>query len=514
MKISRLLGTLFGLSLLVFSGCGSKKVLSPTPSADTIPDTIQTKPPIKPWVSPVREEMRAVWLTTIYGLDWPQRPASSAEGQRKQREELCRILDRLKRDKFNTVFFQVRHRGDVIYPSKIEPQASVFTGRGRLNYDPLRFAIDECHKRGLSFHAWLIVTPLGPNKHIKSLNGQSIKSRHPEWCIRHNNLWYLNPGIPEARAYFASIVSEIVSEYAVDGIHLDYMRYPEKAKSFSDAATYRKYGQNQGLEEWRRRNLSDLMSDVYHAATEKTPHVEVSVATLGRLRMLPGKRGGNWTAFEGVYQDPVTWAREGSVDFLVPMMYYRDDLFYPFLEDWKKQLPNLPIIPGLATYRVVDNSQWPPEVIGEQIDSIRTLGFPGVCFFREEQLRHESNGIPPIIRERFAEDVVPMPIIRKNAPQPNQAEKPRLRLRKDGQIEVIWNKPSGEIDVVRYRLFVSWEKSSGEQESKLVSDGLEECYYLLPRELTVKPKKLEVRLQAVNGFNIAGPVSDPAIIEL
>ncbi|SJL31840.1 hypothetical protein PGIN_YH522_01657 [Porphyromonas gingivalis] len=514
MKISGLTGWFVSIAALLFAGCGTKKVAPSPPTVKPLPDTVIAAPVIEPWVSPVREEMRGVWLTTIYGLDWPQRSAPTAEGLRKQREELCRILDRLKREKFNTVFFQVRHRGDVIYPSEIEPQSTIFTGAGKPDYDPLEFALKECHKRGLTFHAWLIVTPLGPDKHIRSLKGESVKSRHPEWCVRHNNLWYLNPGVPEARAYFASLVREIVEKYPVDGIHLDYMRYPEKAKIFDDAATYKQYGGNMDPAVWRRRNLSDLMADVHRAATEKTPWVQVSVATIGRLRKLAGKRGGDWTAYEGVHQDPVVWAQEGSVDFLVPMLYYRDDLFYPFLEDWKAQLPDLPIIPGLATYRVVDNSQWPAQVIGEQIDSARHMGFPGVCLFREDQLRHESNGIPQIIRERFAEDVVPIPIHRKGFAAPIKAEIPRLTRRTDGKIAVSWDKAAGETAVVYYRLFLRRFDTSGRMQDRLVADRIEDNSYLLPKELTVGATRIEVRLQAINKMNEAGPVSASSSMEI
>ena len=131
MKISCLTGWFVGIATLLFTSCGTKKVVPSPPTVKPLPDTAIAAPVIEPWVSPVREEMRGVWLTTIYGLDWPQRSAPTAEGLRKQREELCRILDRLKREKFNTVFFQVRHRGDVIYPSEIEPQSTIFTGVGK-----------------------------------------------------------------------------------------------------------------------------------------------------------------------------------------------------------------------------------------------------------------------------------------------------------------------------------------------------------------------------------------------
>ena len=100
---------------------------------------------------PPKHEVRAAWITAVYGLDWPQTPTTSPEGIRKQQAELIEILDRLKAANFNTVLFQTRTRGDVLYKSAIEPYNSILTGKvgGDPGYDPLAFAIAECHKRTL-----------------------------------------------------------------------------------------------------------------------------------------------------------------------------------------------------------------------------------------------------------------------------------------------------------------------------------------------------------------------------
>ena len=96
-------------------------------------------------------EVRAAWVTAVYGLDWPRSRATTPEGVRKQKAELIEILDRLKAANFNTVLFQTRTRGDVLYRSKIEPFNSILTGKtaGDPGYDPLAFAVEECHKRGM-----------------------------------------------------------------------------------------------------------------------------------------------------------------------------------------------------------------------------------------------------------------------------------------------------------------------------------------------------------------------------
>ena len=131
-----------------------------------------------------KHEVRAAWITAVYGLDWPRTRATTPQGIRKQKEELVDILDKLKAANFNTVLFQTRTRGDVLYPSSIEPFNSILTGKvgGNPGYDPLAFAIGECHKRGMECHAWMVTIPLGNKKHVASLGKQSVTKRVKDIC--------------------------------------------------------------------------------------------------------------------------------------------------------------------------------------------------------------------------------------------------------------------------------------------------------------------------------------------
>ena len=108
-----------------------------------------------------KHEYRAVWLTTIKGLDWPKEEHRADTAM--QKAHLCAVLDSLQAIHVNTILLQTRVRGDLIYPSQIEPFAPVFTGRHGVGpgYDPLAFAIEECHRRGMQLHAWLVTIPLG-----------------------------------------------------------------------------------------------------------------------------------------------------------------------------------------------------------------------------------------------------------------------------------------------------------------------------------------------------------------
>ena len=110
-----------------------------------------------------KHEVRAVWLTTIGGIDWPRSYAHDGMGIRQQQEQLCQMLDRLKAVNVNTVLLQTRVRATTIYPSDIEPWDGCLSGTPGKSpgYDALQFAIDECHKRGMELHAWVVTIPVG-----------------------------------------------------------------------------------------------------------------------------------------------------------------------------------------------------------------------------------------------------------------------------------------------------------------------------------------------------------------
>ena len=145
-----------------------------------------------------KREVRAIWLTTIGGLDWPRQKATDASGIRRQQEELCHILDRLQAARFNTVMLQTRVRSTVIYPSAIEPWDECLTGRTGRNpgYDPLQFAIDECHRRGMELHAWVVAIPGHNFKTAAALGSRAMNRRVPNLCLKTDQNWILNPGEP------------------------------------------------------------------------------------------------------------------------------------------------------------------------------------------------------------------------------------------------------------------------------------------------------------------------------
>ena len=306
-----------------------------------------------------KHEVRAVWITTLSGLDWPKTKATSAAGREKQKQELCRILDQLKAVNINTVLLQTRVRGSVIYPSKIEPWDVCLTGQFDKDpgYDPLVFAIEETHRRGMELHAWVVTVPSFKIKDATKMGPRSLLKTHPQLLKKHNDSYYLDPGLPGADDYIVSICKEIVSHYDVDGIHFDYIRYPENAGSFPDGPTYKKYGGKQNKADWRRDNITRIVSKTNKAIKTLKPWVRLSCSPVGKFKDVRRFSSYGWNAFTAVYQDAQGWLRQGIMDLLFPMMYFQGNHFYPFAADWQENSNGRPIVPGLGIYFLSPNEK-------------------------------------------------------------------------------------------------------------------------------------------------------------
>lgn len=372
--------------------------------------------------TPPKHEVRAAWITAVYGLDWPRTRATSAAGVKRQQEELIEILDKLKAAHFNTVLFQTRTRGDVLYRSRIEPFNSVLTGKtgGDPGYDPLQFAIDECHKRGMECHAWMVTIPLGNRRHVAALGKQSVTKKQPDICLPYKREYFLNPGHPDTKNYLMSLVREVVERYDVDGVHFDYLRYPENAPRFADRAHYRRYANGRSLEQWRRDNLTEILRHIYKGVKQLKPWVKVSTCPVGKYKDTSRYRSRGWNAFHTVYQDVQGWMAEGIQDQIYPMMYFRGNSFYPFALDWKEQACGRQVIPGLGVYFLhPDEGNWTLSEVERQIVFCRSHQLDGTAHYRVQYLMDDTQGLYTAMQQHYYTTPAlqpPMPWIDNNAP--------------------------------------------------------------------------------------------------
>lgn len=327
-------------------------------------------------------EVRAVWLTTIGGLDWPHTYSQSQASAHKQQRELCGQLDQLKRAGINTILLQTRIRATTIYPSALEPWDGCLSGiPGKSpGYDALQYAIDECHKRGMELHAWVVTMPIG---RWSQTGCQRLQRQHPKMVKKIGNEGFMNPENRQTADYMARLCGEIARNYDVDGIHLDYIRYPESWP----------IGKKSHNAEQRRADITRIMSAVYNEVKRLKPWVKVSCAPIGKHADLALYSSRGWNAYDRVFQPAQQWAAEGVADQIYPMMYFRDQQFYPFLFDWLEHRHNSQIIAGIGAYMLSPKERdWPLEDIVRQLAVARQYGV-GMAFFRSRFLTDNTKGL-------------------------------------------------------------------------------------------------------------------------
>lgn len=405
-----------------------------------------------------KEEIRATWLTTLGGMDWPNRKANSSQGIEAQKQELIQQLDALQAAHFNTVLFQTRLRGDVIYPSAYETFAESLTGHTGKNpgYDPLQFAIEECHKRGLELHAWLVCIPIGNKRQVGLLGKNCVVKKQPKLCKQFNGSWYLDPGNPGTAEYLSQIVKEIVARYDVDGIHLDYIRYPEQGEKFPDKDTYRKYGKKQELKQWRRDNITHIVRRIYTEVKRLKPWVKVSSSPIGKFNDTRRYSSFGWNAYGTVYQDAQKWLNEGIQDALFPMMYFQGNHFYPFALDWKENKHERWIIPGLGIYFLHPKEQdWKIDEIIRQIYFTRRIGLDGQAYFRNKFMLNNTKGILDELKSNFyAYPAVVPPMRWTKTPSPSQPTQPSFT-GQGNHIQMSWKGVEHQPGGIYYRIYTS-----------------------------------------------------------
>ena len=484
------------------------------------PDTrtaADTAPP------PVPREFRAVWVATVDNMDWPSRPGLSTA---QQQAEMIAILDRLVQLRMNAIVLQVRPSADAFYQSSIEPWSDYLTGEmGRAPepfYDPLAFATEEAHKRGLEMHVW--INPYrAKHPSSKSTSANHVIRARPELVRRYGSMVWMDPGDPAVRARTTRVVLDIVQRYDIDAMHMDDYFYPYKESrngrelDFPDASTYLRYRQGGGTlsrDDWRRENVNQLVKELYDGVHAVKPWVRFGISPFGIWR--PGYPASvrGLDQYTELYADARKWFHEGWVDYFTPQLYWaanRPQQRYDALLEWwaQQNLKGRHLWPGNYTGKVAfRNSQaFTPDEILEQIRLTRAQpGATGNVHFSMKVFLDD----PHQLNERLTSEVYTSPALVPASPWLGRGTPaaPRLGLRNDS-VSGFWvldlapgagaapSQPSEPwLWVVQSRTANGW--------TTRILPAAQRLHVLAPRS---EPAPLDVRVTAVDRVGNAGPVA-------
>jgi uncharacterized lipoprotein YddW (UPF0748 family) len=319
--------------------------------------------PVDTAAPPVLREMRGLWVATVANIDWPTRNTLSAE---QQRAELVEIIARAAETGINTLIFQVRPAGDAVYASSIEPWGAMLTGAQGTSpgYDPLAFAIEQAHARGLELHAWINPFRAGNTADTARLASSHLFNARRDLIRVYGTQIWMDPGEPEVHDHTLRVVADLVRRYDLDAVHLDDYFYPYVQNDaggrpipFPDDATYARYGAGLPRDDWRRANVDRFVERLYREVRALDPTLKVGISPFGIWRPghPPGVQG--LDAYASIYADSRKWLQEGWLDYLAPQLYWAiaaPQQSYPALLDWwlQQNARGRHVWPGLAAYRV------------------------------------------------------------------------------------------------------------------------------------------------------------------
>lgn len=275
-----------------------------------------------------KREFRGAWLHVIGQSQWQNKTTEQAKAYIRDQ------FDKLQSAGCNAVIFQVRPTADAVYKSDLEPWSAWLTGkRGKAPspmWDPMEYAIEEAHKRGLEFHAWL--NPYRVTSSAKEvLPAEHMSNKYPERFFRYNGQILFDPAYQENRDFICEVVSDILDRYDVDAIHIDdyFYPYPVKGKEIPDLKSYEKFGNGMNREDWRRHNVNLLIEQMYTTIKGKKPWVRFGISPFGIWRNKNNDKRGSESSglqnYDDLYADVLLWTQKGWVDYIAPQLYWNLD---------------------------------------------------------------------------------------------------------------------------------------------------------------------------------------------
>lgn len=366
----------------------------------------------------VPREFRAVWIASVANIDWPsERGLSSGE----QKSELRSLLDKAHMLNLNAVILQVRPAADAFYQSEREPWSEYLSGEMGKDpgYDPLEFAVEEAHRRGMELHAWM-----NPFRALHSgsdslITEDHISRRHPEMVVEYGNQLWMDPGLEEAREYNINVALDIVEHYDIDGIHLDdyFYPYPVQDESggiieFPDTATWN-FAQREladdemNRDDWRRENINTFVRDLYESIRETDEKIRLGISPFGIWRPGYPEQIDGTDAYNEIYADSRKWLNEGWLDYFTPQLYWAMDQYEQsytaLLEWWNSENPyGRHIWPGnfISRVGVTRDTIWEASEIVDQIRATRNIHpSEGNVLFSMQALVHNHDQLADMLVE-------------------------------------------------------------------------------------------------------------------
>lgn len=399
-------------SVPLLAACATQLETPPAPGAAAPSPAPAATPPL-----PARpREWRAAWIATVANIDWPSRKGLSAQAQQDEIRTLC---DTAVRVGLNALILQVRPAADALYESALEPWSEYLTGTQGQHpgYDPLAVWLAEARLRGLELHAWLNPYRARHSTAKSAPAATHVSVTQPAWVKRYGDQLWIDPSEPAAAEHTLAVVRDLLSRYALDGVHIDDYFYPYPVLDATGKAdvdfpddpgwlAYLTSGGTLSRADWRRDHVNRLVQRLYATAHAARPGTRVGISPFGLPRpdlRPPGITG--FSQYDKLYADVELWLREGWLDYLAPQLYWPRaqvaQAFEPLLQSWQALNPlGRPIHPGLFTSRIDATPQsWLPEEIVGQIDSIRRLApGSGHIHFSMAALAQNRKGVADLLR--------------------------------------------------------------------------------------------------------------------
>jgi uncharacterized lipoprotein YddW (UPF0748 family) len=351
-------------------------------------------------------EFRGVWIATVDNIDWPPK-GSSTEAQKA---DFIRQLDLHKKNGMNAMIVQVRPAADAFYPSPYEPWSQWLTGvQGQPPspyYDPMQFMIEETHKRGMEFHAWL--NPYRANFDITtaSIASNHITRIHPEWFLTYGDKKYFDPGNKEAQKFVVNVVRDIVKRYDIDAVHMDDYFYPYRipGKEFPDEASYKASGSKLNKDDWRRGNTDSIIQAISIVIKQEKRLCRFGISPFSVWRNKDKDPEGSdskagQTNYDDLYADILLWMKKGWIDYVTPQLYLEighDKIAYEKLLDWwSRHSYGRHIYIGHGIYRAGGKEAgWNnPTQLPDQIKLLRRYpNVQGSIYFSSTTFNNNPNG--------------------------------------------------------------------------------------------------------------------------